>query len=158
MARSTLKRRQHFKKWIVAACNVIFFGASVGAVYVWFSWMTYPRSRDSALGIACWLLLTYLAVAIRRRRGYAMRAFVLTSVTVLLLYAFRWVRKDETVAALYLGLPPLAALVVKIVQGWVNQARGKDDDSIECENCGYNLTGNVSGVCPECGTKISSWL
>ena len=24
----------------------------------------------------------------------------------------------------------------------------------ECGNCGYNLTGNVSGVCPECGTPI----
>ena len=23
-----------------------------------------------------------------------------------------------------------------------------------CENCGYNLTGNVSGVCPECGEKV----
>ena len=22
-----------------------------------------------------------------------------------------------------------------------------------CQRCGYNLTGNVSGVCPECGTK-----
>jgi len=24
-----------------------------------------------------------------------------------------------------------------------------------CKNCGYNLTGNVSGKCPECGTSIS---
>ena len=24
----------------------------------------------------------------------------------------------------------------------------------ECETCGYNLTGNVSGRCPECGTEI----
>ncbi len=23
-----------------------------------------------------------------------------------------------------------------------------------CSNCGYNLTGNVSGICPECGVKI----
>jgi hypothetical protein len=23
-----------------------------------------------------------------------------------------------------------------------------------CLNCGYNLTGNVSGVCPECGTPV----
>jgi hypothetical protein len=23
-----------------------------------------------------------------------------------------------------------------------------------CLSCGYNLTGNISGVCPECGTKI----
>ena len=24
----------------------------------------------------------------------------------------------------------------------------------ECSRCGYNLTGNVSGVCPECGTSV----
>ncbi len=24
----------------------------------------------------------------------------------------------------------------------------------ECLECGYNLTGNVSGVCPECGTPV----
>ncbi len=24
-----------------------------------------------------------------------------------------------------------------------------------CRNCGYNLTGNVSGVCPECGCRIA---
>jgi len=24
-----------------------------------------------------------------------------------------------------------------------------------CSTCGYNLTGNVSGICPECGTAIS---
>lgn len=23
-----------------------------------------------------------------------------------------------------------------------------------CQNCGYNLTGNVSGVCPECGEVV----
>ena len=23
-----------------------------------------------------------------------------------------------------------------------------------CQKCGYNLTGNVSGVCPECGTSV----
>ena len=23
-----------------------------------------------------------------------------------------------------------------------------------CSACGYNLTGNTSGVCPECGTKV----
>jgi len=25
---------------------------------------------------------------------------------------------------------------------------------MECVNCQYNLTGNVSGVCPECGTAL----
>ena len=25
-----------------------------------------------------------------------------------------------------------------------------------CRSCGYNLTGNVSGVCPECGTSTGA--
>jgi hypothetical protein len=27
-----------------------------------------------------------------------------------------------------------------------------------CSACGYNLTGNISGVCPECGTPVSQKL
>ena len=25
-----------------------------------------------------------------------------------------------------------------------------------CRHCGYNLTGNVSGICPECGTPMQT--
>ncbi len=28
-------------------------------------------------------------------------------------------------------------------------------DALACEQCGYELRGNVSGICPECGTAIS---
>jgi len=31
--------------------------------------------------------------------------------------------------------------------------RGK---ASQCESCGYDLTGNTSGTCPECGAKISN--
>ena len=24
----------------------------------------------------------------------------------------------------------------------------------QCQACGYNLTGNLSGICPECGARI----
>jgi len=30
------------------------------------------------------------------------------------------------------------------------------DDSLHCKNCGYNLTGNISGTCPECGMGIKT--
>lgn len=33
-----------------------------------------------------------------------------------------------------------------------NRRPGPDD----CQNCGYNMTGNVSGKCPECGTPLKS--
>lgn len=29
-----------------------------------------------------------------------------------------------------------------------------EDNGPQCRKCSYNLTGNVSGVCPECGTAI----
>ncbi len=45
----------------------------------------------------------------------------------------------------------LAALPAAIL--WYPQVRHA---SGHCRKCGYNLTGNVSGVCPECGTKIES--
>lgn len=30
----------------------------------------------------------------------------------------------------------------------------KEAAARHCDQCGYNLTGNVSGVCPECGERI----
>lgn len=43
---------------------------------------------------------------------------------------------------------PTFALIRGPVRRWRRRRRGL------CVGCGYNLTGNVSGVCPECGTKI----
>jgi DNA-directed RNA polymerase subunit RPC12/RpoP len=30
----------------------------------------------------------------------------------------------------------------------------KADPGLHCRKCGYNLTGNTSGICPECGETI----
>lgn len=43
---------------------------------------------------------------------------------------------------------PTLAFVRGPVRRWRRRRRGL------CVRCGYNLTGNVSGVCPECGTEI----
>ena len=32
--------------------------------------------------------------------------------------------------------------------------RSRQSPTGNCQECGYNLTGNVSGVCPECGRRI----
>lgn len=31
-------------------------------------------------------------------------------------------------------------------------------DPMKCRTCGYNLTGNVSGLCPECGRVVGYYL
>jgi rRNA maturation endonuclease Nob1 len=36
-----------------------------------------------------------------------------------------------------------------------NEIVGQRRERGECEQCGYSLTGNTSGVCPECGTPVS---
>ncbi|MCC7294208.1 MAG: hypothetical protein IT449_19265 [Phycisphaerales bacterium] len=36
----------------------------------------------------------------------------------------------------------------------VARERYRPDDAPACLTCGYNLTGNVSGVCPECGVRV----
>jgi len=36
---------------------------------------------------------------------------------------------------------------------WYAQRRGRPPG--HCQSCGYDLTGNVSGVCPECGQKVA---
>jgi hypothetical protein len=48
--------------------------------------------------------------------------------------------------AVYLGISALRALV-KRTPGW-RRRHGL------CVRCGYDLTGNTSGVCPECGVNI----
>jgi hypothetical protein len=44
-------------------------------------------------------------------------------------------------------------LIVALPTGllWWHDRRIHPD---QCQRCGYNLTGNVSGVCPECGEKV----
>jgi len=50
-------------------------------------------------------------------------------------------------AALLFGLLPLVS-AVRILNRFRRRKAG------QCRSCGYNLTGNLSGTCPECGTLI----
>ncbi len=41
-------------------------------------------------------------------------------------------------------------LILMLVQCWVSSRRQPSS----CDRCQYNLSGNLSGICPECGTAI----
>lgn len=55
-----------------------------------------------------------------------------------------------------LGISLFIFVLHKIGQRPSLQARFADYPS--CTNCQYNLTGNLSGICPECGTPIQPIL
>jgi hypothetical protein len=53
---------------------------------------------------------------------------------------------------LLLPLAAIAAAFMAARRSWVQDERKFRIASRRCDNCGYQLTGNESGVCPECGT------
>jgi len=54
------------------------------------------------------------------------------------------------VAAFMLALG--AGMAIQLVQRWLNPWEFRRVPAGHCVACGYNLYGNVSGRCPECGT------
>lgn len=55
------------------------------------------------------------------------------------------------------GLVPamISLTVYGLLTCFCRGVRRQNDDSL-CRNCGYNLRGNVSGICPECGCAAMS--
>ena len=63
-----------------------------------------------------------------------------------------WPGGAVTIMSSYAIWPGLCAVAVSTAVLWLFRPRRKLPN--HCEQCGYNLTGNVSGVCPECGEKV----
>ncbi len=54
----------------------------------------------------------------------------------------------------YVGVPMWLPLLVVAVPTVILWRRSRPTPPCHCSTCGYNLTGNASGVCPECGTEV----
>ena len=50
---------------------------------------------------------------------------------------------------------PFVALIAPTLILWVVDHRRRPLPG-HCRKCNYNLTGNTSGVCPECGNEIET--
>jgi hypothetical protein len=64
-------------------------------------------------------------------------------------YRMIHVRISLWVPAMLLGAYPASILIGGPYRRWRRRRQGV------CLNCAYNLTGNISGICPECGTAIA---
>jgi hypothetical protein len=65
-----------------------------------------------------------------------------------------WPRLSGSGFTLPLWIPPLLLIAIAIRPFLRFIERKRWHSQSRCMTCGYNLTGNVSGVCPECGEKI----
>jgi hypothetical protein len=77
-----------------------------------------------------------------------------------------WSARAETGSGLA-GVVAAFSILLLALMGWLCKLAfdwlvppvppGIDLDQLPiCHTCGYELTGNVSGVCPECGTPVES--
>jgi len=68
---------------------------------------------------------------------------------------FRAVGWDAWAEVLHSLLKSIAVGVPLIIFAY-HQARRLEAESVSCRHCGYNLTGNTSGRCPECGNPTGA--
>jgi hypothetical protein len=102
-----------------------------------------------------------------RARGGAMKLSKSSSITI------RWATKAPLVLMIFAGLANtwwhwslrgpwvfyaiLVGYALAFLPWWRARELEKRRDrraTGRCAECGYDLHGNVSGVCPECGTKV----
>jgi hypothetical protein len=62
---------------------------------------------------------------------------------------------DELLISVAITIPLVLAYSASRAAFAVIRWKRVDDDGRFCATCGYNLTGNLSGVCPECGTPVT---
>ena len=88
----------------------------------------------------------------RRVIGAIIAGAVAYVVTVMAFVALKvlggWLTWDFVDMAILAALSLPGAVVAVAVIDIRRHALG------DCQRCGYDLTGNVSGVCPECGQEI----
>lgn len=70
--------------------------------------------------------------------------------------AYRWRRWREEELAVQLWPLTLLAVIYPIHCSRIENRRRKRRGSNHCSDCNYDLTGNRSGLCPECGTALGA--
>lgn len=69
---------------------------------------------------------------------------------------FRWkpiYRRSNVMGTSFILVPLWIPTVVALVMAAFVHRKAKLKPSGHCGKCGYSLTGNTSGVCPECGVR-----
>ena len=120
------------------------------------AWVDRPIS--TSIGTVLWLALTLAALIPTRHSGRLAHA----QLAVACLCLLGWLMADErTLATIVSNVPArwgVGLVIVGIVILWYLTTRPQRRwrDPRYCVKCGYDLTGNVSGVCPECGLAVLS--
>jgi hypothetical protein len=63
-------------------------------------------------------------------------------------------KRDSAIWSIALGLAALVFLFLGVSSHWKAVRKRDRLANGKCGDCGYDLNGNISGACPECGETI----
>lgn len=86
----------------------------------------------------------------RRPMGFVLAALSPVPVALFTWLLLRWLRETQTTPTHVLVVFPIAYGLVITAGAWIG-ASARRLPRVACAVCSYDLEGNVSGVCPECG-------
>ncbi len=115
------------------------------------AWLAFAGQSWLGIGTGQWLLLVLLWLTVKEHRMVFSELMLAATV----LCATAW---SVDVGYVQQGRPvwALGMAVCSVFLMWLSRRWSRMPSGHFCRSCGYDLTGNVSGVCPECGTPIST--
>ena len=143
------RRLQRWAKWVGLTACVISFLALLSSFI--FTVTMYRSGWSAVLGFGDVIVQSTNAQYGNPQQGWAFKKRLASEPIV-----FQWwVRLRNPVESVWQVIVPtwipLVALTMPTAFLWYRDRRTPPG---HCQSCGYNLTGNTSGVCPECGTEV----
>jgi len=143
-----LGRKGRILKWAglgLALALLVVWTASIFVDVELWSTKVYTEIRWGGLSVVTWRATNTLTPGWRARRIRQLRLLPPSLLPRLFEVA------DRVVLWIPLWIPFLIILLPTALLFWRDRRRIPPG---HCQKCGYDLTGNVSGVCPECGEKV----
>ncbi len=142
-----LPQKRGTVKWVgVAACALLFCGW-IGTFWLAFGYQTSTVSIDLMLG--CFNTSLYPAGLPTHGWFAASMPYEVYWLPKLIHGRYSGVRTTHLFVPLWM---PLLAVGSATILCWRRDRRYPPG---HCQKCGYDLTGNTSGACPECGVAVA---
>lgn len=111
--------------------------------------------------VQCPVAVSFIAAAILFPFMWAVGVFLVRELIIALpdgaIKSIKWVPWYDTVlVCATIGLPVIPAYWVARTTYMNVRWKDVEYDGSSCRQCGYDLTGNISGVCPECGRNCDA--
>ena len=141
-------------KWAGLLLSVLLLLASTVG---WVKGLVYFHESGQVVVAAGGLLIDNMHAPIERRGLRWATLEIPEKPLWLRIRGYFWIPKVSPQATwVPFGFPLVFTATVTVFLFWLDRRLRRVPHG-HCQACGYNLAGNISGICPECGEHIAAW-